>query len=257
VDGIAAIGREVFGPVLHVATYAAADLPAVLEAINATGSGLTFGVHSRIDDRVQRAVDGIHAGNVYVNRNQIGAVVGSQPFGGEGLSGTGPKAGGPHYLPRFGAPPVAPVSPREMPGPTGESNRLTLRPRGPVLCLGPDRDAQAAAVRALGGQPVTGDLDPARPARCRAVVGRRGGGAAARGAPRRPRRPPGAARHRRARRGPRPLGAARLRRHNGRGRQRSLLAGIPEARSGVRDGLMTQRRRQRTGRRWMDSIWPS
>ena len=78
-------------------------------AINATGYGLTFGLHTRIDDRVQEIVDRVHAGNIYVNRNQIGAVVGSQPFGGEGLSGTGPKAGGPHYLPRFAAP--APAGP--------------------------------------------------------------------------------------------------------------------------------------------------
>jgi RHH-type proline utilization regulon transcriptional repressor/proline dehydrogenase/delta 1-pyrroline-5-carboxylate dehydrogenase len=67
----------------------------VIDAINATGYGLTFGLHTRIDDRVQQIVDRIHVGNIYVNRNQIGAIVGSQPFGGEGLSGTGPKAGGP------------------------------------------------------------------------------------------------------------------------------------------------------------------
>ena len=70
-------------------------------SINRKGYGLTFGLHTRIEARVQHIVDGIHAGNIYVNRNQIGAVVGSQPFGGEGLSGTGPKAGGPHYLRRF------------------------------------------------------------------------------------------------------------------------------------------------------------
>ncbi|TJV71308.1 MAG: aldehyde dehydrogenase family protein, partial [Mesorhizobium sp.] len=68
---------------------------------NRKGYGLTFGLHTRIEGRAQHFVDGIHAGNIYVNRNQIGAVVGSQPFGGEGLSGTGPKAGGPHYLRRF------------------------------------------------------------------------------------------------------------------------------------------------------------
>ncbi|MBA3446283.1 MAG: aldehyde dehydrogenase family protein, partial [Pseudaminobacter sp.] len=73
----------------------------VVAAINRKGYGLTFGLHTRIEARVQEMVDGIHAGNIYVNRNQIGAVVGSQPFGGEGLSGTGPKAGGPHYLRRF------------------------------------------------------------------------------------------------------------------------------------------------------------
>ncbi len=99
--GIEALEREVFGPVLHVATYRAEELGRVIGAINAKGYGLTFGIHSRIDDRVETAVTGLRVGNIYVNRNQIGAVVGVQPFGGEGLSGTGPKAGGPHYLARF------------------------------------------------------------------------------------------------------------------------------------------------------------
>ncbi|MBW7921630.1 MAG: bifunctional proline dehydrogenase/L-glutamate gamma-semialdehyde dehydrogenase PutA [Rubellimicrobium sp.] len=155
VGGIADIEREVFGPVLHVATFKAEALPQVIAAINATGYGLTFGLHTRIDDRVQEIIDGIHAGNIYVNRNQIGAVVGSQPFGGEGLSGTGPKAGGPLYLPRFCKPAdrQAPEMVQTMPGPTGESNRLALHPRGAVLCAGPGAQAaeQAAAVRALGG----------------------------------------------------------------------------------------------------------
>nr|WP_292093629.1 aldehyde dehydrogenase family protein [Mesorhizobium sp.] len=101
VKGIEDIEREVFGPVLHVATFDADDIDGVIAAINRKGYGLTFGLHTRIEDRAQHFVDGIHAGNIYVNRNQIGAVVGSQPFGGEGLSGTGPKAGGPHYLRRF------------------------------------------------------------------------------------------------------------------------------------------------------------
>ena len=202
VTGIDDIEREVFGPVLHVATYEAAHLDDVIAAINRRGFGLTFGLHSRVDDRVQRAVERLRAGNIYVNRNQIGAVVGVQPFGGEGLSGTGPKAGGPHYLRRFrpltGEPGDFPAAfsrqatvstnhlvqafqgldgdgwaarpdrtgvlrgqlsgldgplvqsgeaalarceatihaPRELCGPTGESNRLSLHPRGPVLCLG-------------------------------------------------------------------------------------------------------------------------
>ena len=93
--------EEVFGPILHLIRYPAGGLDAVLEAINATGYGLTFGVHSRIDERIRRLTARVRAGNQYVNRNMIGAVVGVQPFGGEGLSGTGPKAGGPHYLPRF------------------------------------------------------------------------------------------------------------------------------------------------------------
>jgi RHH-type proline utilization regulon transcriptional repressor/proline dehydrogenase/delta 1-pyrroline-5-carboxylate dehydrogenase len=101
VKGIGEMDREVFGPVLHVATFGAEEIDQVISAINRKGYGLTFGLHTRIEDRVQHLVDGIHAGNIYVNRNQIGAVVGSQPFGGEGLSGTGPKAGGPHYLRRF------------------------------------------------------------------------------------------------------------------------------------------------------------
>ncbi|WP_304616040.1 bifunctional proline dehydrogenase/L-glutamate gamma-semialdehyde dehydrogenase PutA [Paracoccus sp. (in: a-proteobacteria)] len=190
VTGIEDLEREIFGPVLHVATFRAADLPKVIQAINARGYGLTFGLHSRIDSRVQEVADAVHAGNLYVNRNQVGATVGSQPFGGEGLSGTGPKAGGPLYLPRFFAPerpeggsewttrddparlagllghaPARSVSETLMPGPTGELNRLTLTPRPPVLCLGPgaeSAEAQARAVRALGAEAVTaqGTLSP-------------------------------------------------------------------------------------------------
>jgi RHH-type proline utilization regulon transcriptional repressor/proline dehydrogenase/delta 1-pyrroline-5-carboxylate dehydrogenase len=93
--------REVFGPVLHVIRWKADQLDAVIDAINATGYGLTLGVHSRIDATIDKIASRIKVGNCYVNRNQIGAVVGVQPFGGQGLSGTGPKAGGPHYLPRF------------------------------------------------------------------------------------------------------------------------------------------------------------
>jgi len=93
--------REVFGPALHVLRWKADQLDQVIDAINATGYGLTLGVHSRIDETVERIAARVKVGNVYVNRNQIGAVVGVQPFGGQGLSGTGPKAGGPHYLPRF------------------------------------------------------------------------------------------------------------------------------------------------------------
>ncbi|MBF9036391.1 bifunctional proline dehydrogenase/L-glutamate gamma-semialdehyde dehydrogenase PutA, partial [Rhodobacterales bacterium HKCCE2091] len=173
--GIAALDREVFGPVLHVATFEAQDLSRVVDAINARGYGLTFGMHSRIDDRVQTVAARIRCGNAYVNRNQIGAIVGSQPFGGEGLSGTGPKAGGPHYLPRFcraapgasgeragpastpdlsarlaalPAPSAAPLSETDLPGPTGEANRLTTHPRGRVLCLGPGTAAAEAQAEA-------------------------------------------------------------------------------------------------------------
>ncbi len=192
IDGIQALEREIFGPVLHVATFKARDLDRVVAAINATGYGLTFGLHSRIDSRVQEVTQAVHAGNLYVNRNQVGATVGSQPFGGEGLSGTGPKAGGPQYLTRLFAPaapaaaatdwtgadstdrlaaaltrPVPGAAPTDqlMPGPTGELNRLTTLPRGPVLCLGPGAPAAAAQARAVtdaGGQAIVaeGDVDP-------------------------------------------------------------------------------------------------
>ena len=205
VSGIDEMAREIFGPVLHVARYDAERIDEVVAAINARGYGLTMGLHTRIDRRVQDVVDAAHVGNLYVNRNQIGAVVGSQPFGGEGLSGTGPKAGGPHYLPRFRRPAGPPASgaaaagkaitadavlaalpaagawpdrqdrvsalraalrgkaaqamsaaaaldpgPIDLPGPTGESNRLGLAPRGLVLCLGPDAAAALdQAVQAL------------------------------------------------------------------------------------------------------------
>ena len=194
VTGIADMPREIFGPVLHLATFRADQIGAVVQAVNATGYGLTFGLHTRIDDRVQSVVDALCVGNIYVNRNQIGAVVGSQPFGGEGLSGTGPKAGGPHYLARFtAAPPGTPtpgtptpgtptpepeaqrrinalrptptaISAQNLPGPTGESNRLSLYQRLPLVCLGPGSNAamqQAKAVRALGGLAAEApDLDP-------------------------------------------------------------------------------------------------
>jgi RHH-type transcriptional regulator, proline utilization regulon repressor / proline dehydrogenase / delta 1-pyrroline-5-carboxylate dehydrogenase len=93
--------EEVFGPILHVVRYPAERLDRVLQAIEATRYGLTLGIHSRIDDTVEAIIDAVQVGNIYVNRNMIGAVVGVQPFGGHGLSGTGPKAGGPHYLARF------------------------------------------------------------------------------------------------------------------------------------------------------------
>ncbi len=181
VIGIEQMPGEVFGPVLHVATFKAAEIDRVIDAVNATGYGLTFGLHTRIDDRVQRIVERLRVGNTYVNRNQIGAVVGSQPFGGEGLSGTGPKAGGPHYLARFTRnaasavdadgiattilavraaitrEPMPEPATVDLPGPTGESNRLTSVARDPLVCLGPGAVAaheQAQAVRALGGRAI-------------------------------------------------------------------------------------------------------
>lgn len=101
IKDIRELKREVFGPVLHVIFYSAKNLDEVIAGINSTGYGLTLGVQSRIDSTIEYIKQHVKVGNIYVNRNIIGAVVGVQPFGGEGLSGTGPKAGGPHYLPRF------------------------------------------------------------------------------------------------------------------------------------------------------------
>ena len=100
-DRLERLTREIFGPVLHVVTFRGHEIDRLVDAINGLGYGLTLGVHSRIDSTIARIVERARVGNVYVNRNMIGAVVGVQPFGGEGLSGTGPKAGGPHYLYRF------------------------------------------------------------------------------------------------------------------------------------------------------------
>ena len=177
VKSIADVTREVFGPVLHVATFKADELDDIVTAINATGFGLTFGMHSRIDDRIASVTDKLKVGNIYINRNQIGAVVGSQPFGGEGLSGTGPKAGGAHYVPRFSKSArceggqtsgvkvglaalqkaVTAASRTRtpllgtdaLPGPTGESNQFSVYGRGVVLCLGPTaEDARRQATMA-------------------------------------------------------------------------------------------------------------
>ncbi|MGL6113090.1 MAG: bifunctional proline dehydrogenase/L-glutamate gamma-semialdehyde dehydrogenase PutA, partial [Rubrivivax sp.] len=101
IEHLAELQREVFGPVLHVLRYERSEFDALLGQINATGYGLTMGLHTRIDETIARVVEQARAGNVYVNRNMVGAVVGVQPFGGEGLSGTGPKAGGPLYLLRL------------------------------------------------------------------------------------------------------------------------------------------------------------
>ena len=171
-DAIAELGHEVFGPVLHVVRFRAGEVDAVVRAINASGYGLTFGLHTRLDDTVARVTRAIDAGNLYVNRNIIGAVVGVQPFGGRGLSGTGPKAGGPLYLTKLVANPkaaegAAPVAENpaltaylgwlqaqgdaaataavrdiagrsrlgqeiELPGPVGERNLYALHPRGRV-----------------------------------------------------------------------------------------------------------------------------
>ena len=101
IDAIGDLQSENFGPILHVVRYDKHELDRVIDAINTTGYGLTMGLHTRLDARVEHVIESARVGNLFVNRNIIGAVVGSQPFGGEGLSGTGPKAGGPHYLQRF------------------------------------------------------------------------------------------------------------------------------------------------------------
>jgi RHH-type proline utilization regulon transcriptional repressor/proline dehydrogenase/delta 1-pyrroline-5-carboxylate dehydrogenase len=173
IGSMAELQREVFGPVLHIVRYQRAELPQVVDTINATGYGLTLGVHSRIDETIDFITSRAHVGNIYVNRNIVGAVVGVQPFGGEGKSGTGPKAGGPLYLKRLQkeAAPLLAHARRsnpaldalmgwaqanghgdiavlaeeyttttldgvnlELPGPTGERNTLGFTPRGAILC---------------------------------------------------------------------------------------------------------------------------
>jgi len=101
IDSIGQRSQEHFGPVLHLVVYQFDEFQMLLEEINNTGYGLTFGFHSRIEQRIAAVQRQVRVGNVYINRDTIGAVVGAQPFGGMGLSGTGPKAGGPHYLLRF------------------------------------------------------------------------------------------------------------------------------------------------------------
>lgn len=173
VGGIEDMQTEVFGPVLHVAKFKSDSLDQIIDALNASGYGLTFGLHTRINSRVDYIASRLNVGNMYVNRDQVGAVVGSQPFGGENLSGTGPKAGGPNYLLRFVQSAYAhnPASrsgasvsldqvqialnsllnsfndarvklgEEELPGPTGESNILYEYARGVILCLGGELDS--------------------------------------------------------------------------------------------------------------------
>lgn len=172
IESLSSLGREVFGPVLHVVRYRREDRAALITAINATGYGLTFGLHTRIDETITQVTGTVAAGNLYVNRNLIGAVVGVQPFGGQGLSGTGPKAGGPLYLRRLlsACPPLsgeaapdgalldwishldgigeteaatrcrtlamrAPSGRTRLPGPVGEENVHSLVARGTILCV--------------------------------------------------------------------------------------------------------------------------
>lgn len=158
IPNIATLTEEIFGPVLHIITFPRAGLESLIEDINATGYGLTFGLHTRIDDTINRVTSRIHAGNIYVNRNTVGAVVGVQPFGGHGLSGTGPKAGGPLYLRRLlkSGPDQLPAA-QELQGPVGERNSYSIAPRGTVLCLSKTpagNAAQLAAVTASGNRAV-------------------------------------------------------------------------------------------------------
>ena len=201
-DDLDELNDEIFGPVLHVVTFRAAQLPALVERLNAKGFGLTLGLHTRIGNRVEAVTRAARIGNLYVNRNQIGAVVGVQPFGGEGLSGTGPKAGGPRYLLRFSRPGPVPkpaaedpplvarlrraltgidaavaaslddvaaagLEPIALPGPAGESNRLTCHPRGRVLLAGPGMAAAAVTAWAVGNTVIA--TDPALQTLCDAA----------------------------------------------------------------------------------------
>jgi RHH-type proline utilization regulon transcriptional repressor/proline dehydrogenase/delta 1-pyrroline-5-carboxylate dehydrogenase len=159
-DGVDQLEAEVFGPVLHVVRYARRDLDRTIDAINEKGFGLTFGLHTRLDETVAHVTERIRAGNIYVNRNIIGAVVGVQPFGGSGKSGTGPKAGGPLYLRRLvkGRPAEAEASSR-LPGPVGESNLYALRPRGEVLLLPTTREGLSRMLDAVAATRNTAVID--------------------------------------------------------------------------------------------------
>ena len=164
---IGQLGREVFGPVLHVLRYARRDLPQVMQQIRDTGYGLTFGLHSRIDETIAAVTAQASAGNIYINRNVIGAIVGVQPFGGRGLSGTGPKAGGPLYLGRLvvDGRDLAPSLDEmvELPGPVGERNLYGVHPRGRVLLM-PASSAGLAQQLAVVAQTGNSAVLPDRPA---------------------------------------------------------------------------------------------
>lgn len=167
-DAVGDLEREVFGPVLHIVRYRSEELDGLIDAINAKGYGLTFGVHTRLDGLVTHIAERLRAGNVYVNRNMIGAAVGMQPFGGEGLSGTGPKAGGPLYLWRLiegGLPALPPeyadvgdgLCETALPAAAGEANTYRLTPRGSVLCRAATESgarAQLEACLATGNRAV-------------------------------------------------------------------------------------------------------
>ena len=167
-NSIDQLKKEIFGPVLHVVRYKRQNLDHVIESINLLGYGLTFGIHSRIDETVKQVLSSIEAGNIYVNRNIVGAVVGVQPFGGSRLSGTGPKAGGPIYLYRLLSdyPANLPISVNShsqesvetiLAGPTGERNTYRLSPQGHILCIASTEigfESQMKLVLESGNRPI-------------------------------------------------------------------------------------------------------
>lgn len=141
-DSFSELDREIFGPVLHIVRFKASEKSTMIEQINASGYGLTMGIHSRIDNICDDLIEKAKVGNIYVNRNQIGAVVGVQPFGGHGLSGTGPKAGGPLYLYRLSRlahnnveKPTFNYNMLCLPSPAGETNHYSVEPRGKILAM--------------------------------------------------------------------------------------------------------------------------
>ena len=149
-DRIDQLTQEVFGPVLHVVRYARQNLDRVIDAVNSLGFGLTFGLHTRLDEAIDDVTARIHAGNIYVNRNIIGAVVGVQPFGGQGMSGTGPKAGGPLYVRRLVKQrPTDNDHADVLPGPVGESNLYRTAPRGEILLLPQTREGLSRMLDAV------------------------------------------------------------------------------------------------------------
>jgi RHH-type proline utilization regulon transcriptional repressor/proline dehydrogenase/delta 1-pyrroline-5-carboxylate dehydrogenase len=168
---IAEVGAEIFGPVLHVLRYPRGALDRLIHDVNAAGFGLTFGLHTRIDETIAHVTSRIEAGNIYINRNIIGAVVGAQPFGGCKLSGTGPKAGGPLYLRRLVNAPSMPVADAELPGPAGEENHYRTRPRGRIAAIAQTEaglQIQLATIAATGNtalipadHPLTSTILPA------------------------------------------------------------------------------------------------
>jgi RHH-type transcriptional regulator, proline utilization regulon repressor / proline dehydrogenase / delta 1-pyrroline-5-carboxylate dehydrogenase len=131
IDSISRLPGEVFGPILHVIRYATKDRSRVIREVNGTGYGLTFGIHSRLQQKAAKTAQQVEAGNVYVNRSMIGAVVGVQPFGGRAFSGTGPKAGGPHYLHRFANEKTVTVNTAAVGGNIALLNALSSEPEGP------------------------------------------------------------------------------------------------------------------------------